>query len=100
MESNISVLDNKMVSGIFKLNDLNKKMALNRIIRGEDYIDQQREKYIHISSKSNRFHFMIQEEMEYLVQIIADHIANIQDKVDRFAGISSLFNSIKAEPDD
>lgn len=38
--------------------------------------------------------------MEYLVQIVADHIANIQDKVDRFAGISSLFNSIKAEPDD
>ncbi len=40
MESNISVLDNKMVSGIFKVNDLNKKMALNRIIRGEDYIEE------------------------------------------------------------
>jgi hypothetical protein len=38
--------------------------------------------------------------MEYLVKIVVDHIANLQDKVDKFAGISSLFNSIKAEPDD
>jgi hypothetical protein len=56
-----------MVSGIYKINDLNKKMALNRIIRGEDYINEEREKYIHINSKINRFHFIIQSDMDYLV---------------------------------
>lgn len=37
-EANNSVVQNKMMSGIFKVNDLNKKMALNRIIQGEEYI--------------------------------------------------------------
>jgi hypothetical protein len=85
-----------MVSGIYKINDLNKKMALNRIIRGEDYIDEEKGKYIHINSKINRFHFIIQSDMDYLVETIKNHLSNSQDKIEQFTGVSSLFTCLKA----
>jgi hypothetical protein len=35
--------------------------------------------------------------MDYLVEIVSDHLANPLDKIDKFTGISSLFACFKAE---
>lgn len=40
MEKDMSVMSSKMMSGIYKVNDLNKQMALNRVIHGQQFIEE------------------------------------------------------------
>jgi hypothetical protein len=88
------VVENKLVSGIYKVNDLNKKMALNRIIQGEEYIEEEREKYSHINPSLNRFHFLLQEDMDYLHPTLSSYLAHPHDRIDSFAGVNSLFAAL------
>ena len=38
--------------------------------------------------------------MSYLIEILKNHITTKNDQIDKFAGVSSLYNCIKAQDDD
>lgn len=96
-DPNVSMMESRLVSGIYKANELNKKMTVNRMISGEDYLGQEREKYMHINTKFNSFHFIVQEEMDYLNQLIANYIATPNDRIDNFGGTEQLFECLRPD---
>jgi hypothetical protein len=91
----VSVTDSKNGSGVYSLNILNKKMALNRIISGHEYLEEEKKKYSSIVTKFNCFHFIIAEDMNYLIEIIERFVATSNDKVESFTGSDELFDCIR-----
>lgn len=75
------MLESKMVSGIYKGNNFNKKGALSLAINGEEDINYERKRLLHVVTKFNSFHFIIQEDLAYLKTIIQGNIASKNDRI-------------------
>jgi len=51
----------------------------------------------HIDTKFNNFHFLIHEDLGYLAPMLKNHLAKAEDKVETFANLEHMFESIRPE---
>lgn len=91
------MLESKLVSGIYKGSNLNKKGALSLAICGDEEMSYERRRLLHVVTKFNSFHFIIQEDLAYLREIISGHVAARNDRVEVYSGIEQLFECIRPE---
>lgn len=69
-EKEPSFMESKLVSGIYKVNNLTKKNSLNRVISGDEDIEYEKTHLLHINTKFNNFHFIVHEDLSYFTQIM------------------------------
>ncbi len=89
--------DSGLGSGLLRLNELNKKMALNRVMSGEEYLKEEAERYGHINTALSNFHFLVEDSLIYLSQTIQKHLASPYDSIDHFTGSHQLLEKIKTQ---
>jgi hypothetical protein len=47
----------------------------------------ERRRLLHVITKFNNFHFIIQEELSYLKEILHGYVASSSDRIDVYSGI-------------
>lgn len=57
----------------------------------------ERRRLLHVITKFNSFHFIIQEDLAYLKGIIQGHVATKKDRVELYSGIEQLFECIRPD---
>lgn len=86
-------MESKLLSGIYKRN----KNSIRRVISGEEEVEEERGRLLHVILRFNNFHFIVHEDLTYLTTIITTHLATSNDKVESFAGVEQLFECIRPE---
>lgn len=80
-----SIMESKL-SGIYK-GGAGRKNAINRVLRGEEELEEERMRLAHVVTRFNCFHFVVQEELGYLADTLRAHVATPNDKIDTFTGL-------------
>lgn len=91
------MLESKLVSGIYKGNNLNKKGALSVAVCGDEEMGYERRRLLHVITKFNSFHFIIQEDLAYLKDIIGGYVAGKNDRIEVYSGVEQLCECIRTE---
>lgn len=64
---------------------------------GQEHLQEERNKLLHINTKLNNFHYILHEEFSYLQPIIKKYLASPQDKIDSFSNLESMFECLRPE---
>ena len=89
--------ENKLKSGIYKPVDNNRKNALNRLLVGEEALEQERNKLHHVNTQFNNFHFLVHEDLAYLNVMLGNNLKSPTDKFETFGSLEHMFECIRPE---
>ena len=85
--------ESALASGLYKPNSFEpaKKNVVSRVLVGEEALEAEKGRLVHVVTKFNSFHFLVEGALGYLKEMVGGSLTTERDKVEGWDGAEELF---------